>query len=296
MEWFLFALLAPALWGIINILDKFLLTKHFKSPFSYQIFLSFLNLIILPIFLLVSISSQIFFTTLSIIIGLFVALIYVIYNKAMMKEEASRVISLFYLNPLFILPLAFIFLGEGLGISKYLGVILLVISATLISYKKVRRKKILSPAILLILIFDLFYAIYQIITKFTLNYFDIWSFTFWKTIGALISNFVLLSFQKIRNDFLLDIRNLPKSIYILGIFHISFFYTGLILFYFAISISFISLVGAIPSIQPFFVLIYTLLLSIFIPKILKEEVSKQTLLLKSLAVILIFIGSYLIIL
>jgi len=56
----------------------------------------------------------------------------------------------------------------------------------------------------------------------------------------------------------------------------------------------ISLVSVFRGFQSVFVLIYALFLSIWLPKILKEEVSKGVLGVKFVAIILMMIGLYLI--
>jgi hypothetical protein len=62
----------------------------------------------------------------------------------------------------------------------------------------------------------------------------------------------------------------------------------------AASIGFVSLVSALSSIQPLFVLLFIVILSIFTPKILKEEIGKKTLLLKFIAIVLMITGAILV--
>ena len=62
----------------------------------------------------------------------------------------------------------------------------------------------------------------------------------------------------------------------------------------AASVGFISLVGALTAVQPFFVLLFAIILSIFYPKIIKEEISKSTILIKFTATFLMFLGIILI--
>lgn len=62
----------------------------------------------------------------------------------------------------------------------------------------------------------------------------------------------------------------------------------------ATSIGFVTLVNALTSTQPFFVLLFTAFLSIFFPSILKEELSKSIISLKIIAIVLMFAGVILI--
>ena len=56
----------------------------------------------------------------------------------------------------------------------------------------------------------------------------------------------------------------------------------------------IALVNAMASIEAFFVLAFAIILSRFYPKILKEKIGKSTILLKAIAILLMFIGTFLI--
>jgi drug/metabolite transporter (DMT)-like permease len=56
----------------------------------------------------------------------------------------------------------------------------------------------------------------------------------------------------------------------------------------------VTLVAALSSVQPFFVLLIAVVLSVFYPKILKEEIGKSAVLLKAVAILVMFAGAVLI--
>jgi hypothetical protein len=60
----------------------------------------------------------------------------------------------------------------------------------------------------------------------------------------------------------------------------------------AISLVDVSLASALFGLQPFFVFFYTLVLSFFLPEILKEETSKSAIALKFSAIALMLIGTW----
>jgi len=294
MEWFIFALLTPILWAVVNVVDKFLLTKHIKNPISYQIIEILLYIPI--IFLLLILAPIVFsfpFFLLGIAIGLIELVSILLYNRAIMLEEASRVISLTYLHVIFVLPLAYVFFGELLNVQKYFGVMLLVIGALLISYKKIKiRKWKFSSALKLILIIVVFWALINVLGKYTLGFMNYWSLMFWLTIGYMIATFFLLFFKKLRQSFLRDIKKLNKKILYIRILGSVFYYVGLTFFYIALSIGSVSLTTAVTSIQPFITFLYTTTLTLFAPKVIKEKIDKSTLTLKLIAIFLIFIGTW----
>ncbi|PIU98265.1 hypothetical protein COS61_02340, partial [Candidatus Wolfebacteria bacterium CG03_land_8_20_14_0_80_40_12] len=61
----------------------------------------------------------------------------------------------------------------------------------------------------------------------------------------------------------------------------------------AIATGYVTLVNALSSVQPFFVLLFAVILSIFYPSIIKEELNKPIIVQKLVAIILMFIGAIL---
>lgn len=86
-------------------------------------------------------------------------------------EEASKVAILTRLTPIFVIPLAVIFLGEVLTLNKYLGIILLAFGGIVISAKEVDIRRLqLSKGLLLITVFNLLIAGTSVARKFVLNH------------------------------------------------------------------------------------------------------------------------------
>ena len=69
---------------------------------------------------------------------------------------------------------------------------------------------------------------------------------------------------------------------------------GLALITVATAVGFATLVTALSDVQSLFVLLFTVVLSLFFPKILKEELSGKIVLQKLVAIILMFVGVILI--
>jgi len=213
------------------------------------------------------------------------------YFKAVKIEEISRIIPFFYLSPLFILILASIFLGEIFAPIKYLGIFFLVIGVFLISLKKITKISF-GKAFWLMILSSFSLAINQVITKYLLGFADFWTIFSWTRIGTIVAlipvYFVcfpdLLSTVKEHGKKVISIISLNESLNVVGVIFITV----------AASIGYITLVNFLSSIQALFVLIFAVFLSIFYPKILKEEVGKSTVLLKLIAIILMFVGAILV--
>jgi len=296
MEWFIFALLAPILWAGCNVIDKILLTKSFKNPFTYQIWTAIFDgatAILLITFLPISFSYPGFL--LGIIIGIIDVFSLLLYNKAMLVEEASRVIPLSYLNALFILPMSYIFFGEILHSQQYLGVLFLVVGAMLISYKtREKGKFIFSPVIKLILITAVIWAFLAILEKYSLDFINPLSLIVWTFVGFFIGAFPSLLFPKIKKDFFIMIKKIDKFILTLTILTLIFAYSAFTLFLNALSLGSPSLVVSVATIQPFVLFVYTTILTQFVPNYIKEKIDKRTVSLKLIAICFIFSGVWLI--
>lgn len=294
MDWVIFAFLAPVLWSVCNVIDKFFLEKRVRNPISYQIIITFFNTISIIIILLIApISTNFYGFLIGIITGLIGVIAVIFYNKAMIYEEASRVVPLAYLSSIFVLILAYIFLGEVFNFEKYLGIIFIFIGGLLISYKKIEKKWHFSSTVKLILISAFLWGASSVISKYTLGFIDFFSLTLWQLIGYLIFGPLFLLSSKVRKSFLKDIRKFNKKAIALMTVNTLIYLIAALSFLFAISIGMISLVYAITSTQPFFIFVYMLIMSKLAPKIVKERVDKSTIFLKSIAIFLIFIGSWL---
>jgi len=297
MDWLIFAFVATVFWAVGVVIDKYILTKHMQDPFSYQLLLTIAETPILLLLLFTSISSALPWSLLGIIAGFSLYPGLILYFKAMAtEEEASRLISLWYTSPIIVLLMAYIFLGEKLSLPSYLGVVLLVLGAVFISYRKEKGKKpVMSSALGLILASGVVFAVYEILTKYVLDATDdYFSYLFWNFIGTAIIGSSLFCLPKIRGNFLSDIQKVNRAVLLWRIVNTSLSLVASVFYYIAISSGPVSLVSAASSLEPFFVFAITLLLSLLVPRILKEEIGKGVVTIKALAIILIVVGTWLI--
>jgi transporter family protein len=228
---------------------------------------------------------------LAFVAGIFYILMSIFYFKAVKIEEISRVSPLFYLSPLFILILAAIFLGEVFTPLKYLGIFLLVIGAILISSKNLSKIS-LGKAFWWMTLSALTLAINQLLTKYLLNFADYWTIFAYIRVGAAIG---LIPIVYIYLPELVDtVRRHGKRVAIVISANETLNLFGVLFITIAVSIGYVTLANALSSIQPFFVLLFAVILSMFYPSILKEEISKSVISLKLLAIALMFIGAILI--
>lgn len=295
MYWILLALVAPLLWAIGDVAEKYQLDKIFKDWLSYFALMYIIWFgFVTAIFLYHPIIFDLAYIGIAVISGFIGTIAVIFYLKAVSNEEASRVVPLSYIGMVFVVIFAYIFLHETFTLGKYAGISLLTIGAIMISYKKIKGKRLsLTPVISLILVSGFIEAISDILDKFFLLKYSYWSLLFWGYFGGLAVIILLLTKKENRKRFG-KISKLKSYHWLIIAIVTIIYYTGDIMWFAALSESPLSLVAALSTTEPLFVLLITTLLSLFMPKILKEEINKSTLSLKIISIILIMLGVYLI--
>jgi uncharacterized membrane protein len=295
MEWLVFALLCPAFWGLNNVFYKFLMTKKFRGYFPMLSFIVFIDVIFAVIVCLVSPVSFIFpYALFAMAVGLMPLLAFWFYSKALMVEEISRITPLFQFIPIFVVLLSVIFLNEILSVQRYFGVAIIVIASVLISYRNSKSGKSLSSALKFMIPFSVVLAVHAILEKFLLSYIDYWSLFFWNILGSFCGILFLLTFSKPRREFTETVPVIGKRAFFVVLVGEGVYFLGTICWLIAASMGYVSLVSAFAGLQHFFVFIYVLLSSLFVPKLIKEEISKGVIALKISAIALMFTGTWLV--
>ena len=291
----MFALLCPAFWGLNNVFYKFLMTKKFRGYFSMLSFMGLVDVIFAVIVCLVNPVSFIFPTVLfAMAVGLMPLLAFWFYSKALMVEEISRITPLFQFIPIFVVLLSVIFLNEILSVQRYFGVAIILIASILISYRNSKSGKSLSSALKFMIPFSVVLAVHAILEKFLLSYIDYWSLFFWNILGAFCGILFLLTFSKLRKEFTEAVPAVGKRTFFVVVVGEGVYFLGTICWLIAASMGYVSLVSAFAGLQHFFVFIFVLLSSLFVPKLLKEEISRGVIALKVSAIALMFAGTWLI--
>lgn len=279
------------LWAADNVLDKYILTKRLNCAQSYNI-LTNLNDVFpaLIIFLFFPISFSPIFSGIAISLGILMVISLFFYNQAVMKDEVSRVSALEWISPVFVAALALIFLKEKLSYLNYLGIFSVVTGSIIISHEKRHGKIKISPAIGLILIFAFLYAVSDILSDFSLNFMDFWSFFFWTCVGSVSTSIFLAVYPKTSWKLKRAIKNINLKTYFMILTVSVLYYIAELFFYWALSIGSVAIISAIIATQPIFTFTYLLCLNRFAPEILKEQTDQYNFSTKILGIITIVIG------
>ncbi len=293
MSWIFLSLLCAFFWAIANILDKYVLSKHFDSPVVIVAISGVLGLFAsIGVYVFVGFEPLApFHIFLALLAGVCFAAMTYLYCYSVMKDEISKIIPLFYVGVLFISVFAAIFLGEVFSLQQYLGILFLVGGAMLVSSGKLfvfGFGKAFWPMILAALCI----AINQIITKYLLDYADFWTIFAYVRIGGFLTLIptIVLALRRVAPLYAkhgahpFGIVTLSETANLLGVLSVTV----------ASTVGYVTLVNALSSVQPFIVLLFTVVISAFFPYILKEEIDRSTVFAKAIAIATMFVGVVLI--
>lgn len=302
MSWFLIALIPPAIWSATNHFDKYLISKYFKGGGvgALMMFSSLIGIFISGIIAVVhpEVLSYPFAQSVYIILNGFVYLLSTLpYLYAIRKDEASVAVPMFQLIPVFTYFLAWLILGETLNKNQLFGGILIILGAIIISLKLSKTKKIIlkKEVLLLMTISSLFFSLNFLFFKYFAINASFWVTSFWEYIGFTIASFLLFVFvKKYRDEFISVIKSNRLTVLTLNGINEVLNIVAKISFNFASLLTPIALTWVVNGFQPFFVFIYGIILTLCFPSISKENISKNNLIQKILAIIIIFIGTFLI--
>lgn len=291
-EWFYLTLLSAVAFSALDLIEKHLISSRIRSALMMAIFVALfypINLALIPV--LFEVDYALMPSIISFAIGVGMGLAYLLFMKSIQVEEVSRVVTLHYTYPLFIAPLAFFFLSESLTVANYGGIILLVASTFIISYRRIGKSILYSPALLLMISLNIAIAVENVLAKYLFDFIHVWSFIFWLSAGLIVVRVLFLLVPRVRHEFM-AIRFDAKLI-AYGVTIALLFLAANMLYYGAVSLQLVSLVSALSAVQPMFILAMALIISYLKPGYVYEEMSKRATMAKAVAVILLFIGTYL---
>jgi drug/metabolite transporter (DMT)-like permease len=243
---FIFAILSPLVWALMNVIDKYVISRRVIKPLGYAALGGFVNLFLGLIFAIFS--DWNFPTTAFIspaISGILLGSQFFFYYTLLSKEDISKVIGLIYVYPIYVAMLSYFFLGEKLSFIGYIGMSLIIIGAIIISGLKFGSK---------LFILSIIVAGYEFLIKITVI--NIPVITGMAIEGIFIGLTVISSLflSSIRKDFLAEMKN-----YRWAFLTETMTFCGVLTTFFAMEKLSASIVSSIAAIQPMAVLFIELL-------------------------------------
>ena len=290
----LLAALSPLIWAVVNHIDKYAVEKymHGRDPGALILFTGLAAYVMGAAVYLFGHVHLLPLRTAILMIGGGAMLIfsYIPYLYAMAKDEASNVAPLFQLITPLSYIFALIFLGEHVGFLPSVAGALIFFGALTLSFdfKRFRFKR---RSFLLMLLASVMIAGNVVIFKFFALETSFWATAFYDLVGAALGGTLLfLCVGRYRRTFIAVIRQHRHNVVGVNLLAEILSILSRLINGFVSLLLPIAVVQFVNGLQPLFIMVIGILLTVFLPNISKESIDKKALLQKGAAVILMIAG------
>lgn len=289
-------MLCPIAWAIGGAILKFMRSNFLDEPGAYLVFtvpsvLLSLVLIFFEPFIYPGIRTML----ICIGAGLAGVISYYLFIASLKHEELSRVIILYAVNPIFVLSIAFFFLGEVLGVRDYIAFALIISGSLMICMNRGSKFFRLSRGMAMVLFSSFFGAVHNVLLK-TVAEANFTTIMLMREAGIAAAIIAVAAFSgSVRRAAFRMGRALGARNIILAYTAEFFGLAGVVFAYIAMQAAPVSMVSLIQGLEPLFVILIALVLSRFFPGVIKEEFGKKTITIKIASAALMIGGLYFII-
>jgi len=294
--WLLYAFSGPVMWAISTHIDKFLVDKYFRDSDTavLMVFTALLGVIALPVIWFFEprvLALPWLASTVMTVSGILYMGAMLFYLRAIQTEEASVVAPLFQANTLFTFALGVIVLHEIPHWPQLLGAGLVMLGALGLSLDKNLRLGSFKPRLVLLMLAATFaVALSSVVFKFFAVRDEFWSTTFWTFVGEGLFGGAILAVPKFRKQFLTLFRRNPGAVIGVNAANELINLGGGLGVRFASLLAPVALVSAISATSTFFVFLFSVLLTLFFPRLGREDLSARNVVQKAVGGILIMAG------
>jgi len=253
MSWFVLALIVAFLFGATNFIDRFLVEKRIPDPFFVSIIGGIAAVVGGFVVMLINGIPAIGWVgaTTLLIGGLAAELALVPWYKAIKQDDTSRVVPYLQLIPVVVLGLSYVLLDEQLTRNQLIGFALIIAGGVSLAIERSPKELFrIRKSFWYILISIMLWAPVVVLFKMVAIEQDFWDAIVWEAIGMGMGAIMLWLYAKTK---------VVEELVVGGI-------------------------------QPLFALIVGLLFSKWFPQIIKEDIKKETVLLKLVAIVIVFAG------
>jgi len=294
--WLLFAFSGPLLWAVSTHIDKFLVDKYFRHSDTavLMVFTAFLGVVALPVIWLAEprvLALPWLATAVMTVSGILYMGAMLFYLRAIQGEEASVVAPLFQANTLFTFALGLVFLHEMPRWQQLAGAALVVGGALGLSLDRKLHFSSFKPGLVLLMCGATFVlALSSVVFKFFAVHDEFWSTTFWTFVGEGLFGAGILAVPGYRKQFLLLFRKNPGAVIGVNAANELINLGGGLGVRYASLLAPVALVSAISATSTFFVFLFGILLTLFFPRIGREDLSARNVIQKAMGGALIMAG------
>lgn len=309
MLWFFVALLAPILFALVVHLDKYLIARFTKEDCGKGVgglilYSSLFGLAISFVIFLFLGSEVVNIPFLDILILSFAGFsgitAVILYLYAMEKDEASVVAPLFQIVPIFGLLFEYAILGITPTTLQIFGSLIIIFAGVVLAseFENFKIKKVKTPVLLLMLGSSFFFALIAVLFKYvTVEGGNFWISSFWEYLAWGIIGLLLFVFVRpYRRDFMSSVRSEGATMFGINISGELINTVANSAKNFAALLVPVALVYSVEALQPIFIFIFGVIITIFFPKISQEDISRKALIQKGLPILFMILGTIIILL
>lgn len=296
MHILLLSLIPPFLFALSNHLDKYIVSRNFKSGGGIGTLTIYSSLFgILAMGAIFAFNHAVFaISGIEIIAiatsGILSILGILLYLYALNTSNVSSVVPLFQLVPLFSLVLGFFLLKETLSFVQINGGLIIACGSILISFEKTEKIKFKHKAFWLMFCSSLLMSLSAITFKIIAIRTDYWTTAFWSYAGTFIVGLIFfICIKKWRAEFLHSIKGNAKLNF-LNITNEIVNAGGALIMAYATLLAPVALIQFVGGIQPLFILAIGVLIAVFIPAHKTEHLSGREIAYKLIAIFIMLLG------
>lgn len=300
MQWFLIALVNPIAHAFVNHFDKYLISKYFRdvSVGVLILFSALFAIFALPIlfFLSPTVFSSVTWSQALILMvnGCLLVVAIMFYLYALESDEASVVAPLFQLIPVFGFIFGFFILGETLEVGQVIPGTIILLGSILLSLELGENgTKFKTKLALLMLGSSLFYGLNAVVFKAVAVELGFVNSLFWDMTGKVVLGLVLFCLIKSYRVHFLDLLKRSRtSLILLNSINEVIGLAGEIALVLAVLFAPVVLVQLVGGLQPLFVFIFGLLITLLFPRFGQESLQTRHLIQKIVGIVVISVGAY----
>ncbi len=299
MHWLLAVIIGHLLNALSFVLDKVLLTKSISNPFAFTFYVGVLGALVVVLIPFVD-----FFVPdagalgVDIIAGVAFSVALLFFFLALQHAEASRIVPFIGGGvPVFTLVLELIFLDARFSPIQLVAFAVLVSGTVLIAIDRdqpVSARRLARRMWVHGLLAAVAFAVSFVITKYAFTTQPFYNSFIWMRLGSLLFPLLFLLWSAHR----MAIWNAASMFrHRTGVWYVlaqGFGGAGFVFINYAISLASVSLVNALQGVQYLFLLVLVLIGSLFMPRLLKENIGRRSLTTKITGMVVISIGVLLI--
>ena len=312
MNWLFLTIISYLMLALVSLGDKFIVDKLLKSSKAYAFSIGVLGslvFLIAPWFLE---WPGFFLLLINFLSGAFFVFALWLMYEALKQGEASKVVVVIGgIVPIFTIIFSVIFLDQKFSNNQWLGLLFLISGTLIISFIVSKKKKLSifieklknvfwgtykKRWIFLSIIAALFYSLFFITTKYAYSQQSFLSSFLWIRLGGLFVSLLFLVDKDSRKEIFKSFIKKEKTPAKIGkgfvLVNQLIGSLAFIIQNYAVYLGPVAIINALQGVQYAFLLIIGIFFSLFYPKILKEDISKKTLIKKILAILIIAFGLY----